>query len=288
MQIFIICDSGATGIGDHNIELSKIFFDLCKYFGTGFFVGVPSDDGAPFTFLYFVTAKHCVVQAQQAGTLCLRVNSRDGVGVLGTVDRGWLFPEDPSIDVAIIPWSLDPQDFALRCLETTSQFATNERLEQHEVGVGDDLVVAGLFTQRHGRERNLPIVRSGIIAAMPMEPFEDHNTGGSFRAYIAEMRSIGGLSGSPVFAFLRPGRVNRAREIMMNQRVFLLGMIRGHWDYRRRDGGPLAFANGELAQVNMGMALVTPAQDILDLLNRADVVAVRRRASRERQRQNPA
>ncbi len=48
----------------------------------------------------------------------------------------------------------------------------------------------------------MPIVRHGAIAAMPGEPLYDRKTGLSFRGYLLEVRSTGGLSGSPVVAYL--------------------------------------------------------------------------------------
>jgi hypothetical protein len=65
--------------------------------------------------------------------------------------------------------------------------------------------------QRAGSTRNIPIVRTGVIAAMPAidEPFV--RKGEEYHAYLAEMRSIGGLSGSPVFVFLDRTRTVDAR-----------------------------------------------------------------------------
>jgi hypothetical protein len=73
---------------------------------------------------------------------------------------------------------------------------TPEIIAQHGIGLGDEVVIAGLFTQRHGRDRNLPILRGGLLASMPNEPLFDERTGFQYNAYIVEVRSIGGLSGS--------------------------------------------------------------------------------------------
>ena len=81
-------------------------------------------------------------------------------------------------------------------------FADDVQIRSLNVGIGDELITVGLFTQRHGAQKKIPIVRSGIIAAMPDEPFEDQNTGKPYHAYLVEARSIGGLSGSPVFVSL--------------------------------------------------------------------------------------
>jgi hypothetical protein len=112
--------------------------------------------------------------------------------------------------------------------------ADSQVLKSRGIGIGDELFAVGLFVQRAGSTRNIPIVRTGVIAAMPSkdEPFFRH--GGEYHAYLAEMRSIGGLSGSPVFVFL-----NRIRTVDAgipeghDYGMFLLGLIRGHWDLER-------------------------------------------------------
>ena len=48
-------------------------------------------------------------------------------------------------------------------------FVTNEILSQFSIGIGDEVFVTGLFRGHTGRQRNVPIVRVGNIAAMPEE-----------------------------------------------------------------------------------------------------------------------
>jgi hypothetical protein len=60
----------------------------------------------------------------------------------------------------------------------------------------------------------------------------------------------------------------------------LLGVIRGHSDVMRRDSA-VDYGQDELEQVNMGIAIVTPARDILDTFDKEDLVQGRRRAARE-------
>lgn len=74
-------------------------------------------------------------------------------------------------------------------------------IEAHAIGIGDEVLMVGLFTKRYGYRKNIPIVRGGIISAMPEEPIEDQETGNLYDAYLIEIRSIGGLSGSPVIVF---------------------------------------------------------------------------------------
>lgn len=58
--------------------------------------------------------------------------------------------------------------------------------------------MTGLYRNHYGAQRNIPVVRSEIIAARREEPIE--TALGPMDAYLVEVRSIGGLSGSPAYA----------------------------------------------------------------------------------------
>ena len=93
-------------------------------------------------------------------------------------------------------------------------------------------------------------------------------------AYLAEMRSIGGLSGSPVFVILNNQRPCKTEITNPNGwQIYLLGLIRGHWDLKRdlREDAEqstedifLGYSKGE--NMNVGIAVVTPAQYLLAVL----------------------
>jgi hypothetical protein len=62
-----------------------------------------------------------------------------------------------------------------------------------------------LVRESHGRHQNVPIVRVGNFASYPAEQIQ---TGfGRMDAFLIEARSIGGLSGSPVFVHIGNVRV---------------------------------------------------------------------------------
>jgi hypothetical protein len=208
------------------------------------------------------------------------MNTKDGGSQLLRIEAPWTFADDPSADVAVLPWAPDATVFSYRFL-STDMFAGPEVRETHGIGPGDEVFMTGLFTQHHGRKRNLPIVRSGIIAAMPQEPIPDDETGLEYPAYIIEARSIGGLSGSPVFVRLSVGRVFKKTINLRHDRLYLLGLIRGHWD-QKKQSPTFAFAESELEAVNMGMALVVPSDDILAALN--NEVLSERREARDKKR----
>ena len=80
---------------------------------------------------------------------------------------------------------------------STSEFADDKFILENEVGVGDEVFITGLFSHHHGNHKNIPIVRTGNIASMPEEKIQTQNY--LREAFLIEARSIGGLSGSPVF-----------------------------------------------------------------------------------------
>jgi hypothetical protein len=138
--------------------------------------------------------------------------------------------------------------------------------------------VIGLFSSHVGQRRNLPIVRSGNLASMPVEPLIDADTGYEFNAYLAEVRSIGGLSGSPVFVVLNPDtRLIDDQAAEGTLVVYLLGMVRGHWDRRFE----LDFHETEFERLNTGIAMVTPITDVLALLEREEFVSYRKDMDRQ-------
>jgi hypothetical protein len=249
-----------------------------KYGGTGFFVGIENEINPKLQHPYFVTARHCVREAEKIGQLHIRMNRHDGKADPLPVSGPWMLPDDPSIDIAVIAAMPPRETFSYQWLGT-ALFLTDEQASKSGIGPGDELFMAGLFTARSGQQRNLPIVRTGIIAAMPDEPIFDEKTGQEFRSYVAEVRSIGGLSGSPVFVALEPGRVHPVtNKIDLRRKVFLLGVVRGHWDYAAKNS-PMAFSDDELKAVNMGMAMITPIDELSKLLFLKDQVESRAKAA---------
>src|SRR4029077_15217810 len=67
-----------------------------------------------------------------------------------------------------------------------------------KVELGDEVFFTGLFHPHCGEGKNIPIVRIGNVAALREEPVLNPD-GRPADLYLAESRSIGGLSGSPVF-----------------------------------------------------------------------------------------
>ena len=173
--------------------------------GTAFFVW-STEPASNVSGWHVVTARHVVdeIKARWPGQpVVLVVNSESqatGIDyVLTNPDHWHGHPEDPSIDVAVYEHTLSPGILELDHVAIGRRaFATDEFLAKYQVGIGDELLFPGLFRFHQGTERIRPIMRQGTIAAMPHEKVDLGNGRGLAEAYLAEARSIGGLSGSPV------------------------------------------------------------------------------------------
>jgi hypothetical protein len=124
-----------------------------------------------------------------------------------------------------------------------------------------------------GLQKNIPIIRIGNLAAMPEERIFTEKLGW-IDAYLVEARSIGGLSGSPVFVHpagikQRPGKTALTAE----GKFYWLGMMHGHWDIDMEG----SFEElTKLEAVNMGVAIVVPVSKILEVFDHPDLVRRKR------------
>ena len=192
-----------------------------EFGGTCFFVAKPS--GLPnLVFTYAVTALHVLEQINTLGhSVGIRLNTKDGRFLLVEINT-WL--KHPYADVAIAPLPLASLPItADHMAYPISGFAGPEVIQKMDVGIGDEVFLTGLFTPHKGTGRNIPIVRTGNIAAMREEPISTQM--GDMDAYLIETRSLGGLSGSPVFLHLgthRWTKGNLARAATQQQNFYLL------------------------------------------------------------------
>ena len=166
-----------------------------------FWVLRPMPDFPDENLAYLVTAAHVIrkITDMNIDKIILRLNFTDGNwGAIETQPSSWFFHEDPAADVAVLRIGFDVREHDHRGWELRYS-ATPEEVQKHGIGPGDDLFFIGLFTKHYGTTKNIPIVRMGNIAAMPSIDNPVKTKIGPMIAYLAEARSIGGLSGSPVF-----------------------------------------------------------------------------------------
>jgi|CZLA01.1.fsa_nt_gi hypothetical protein len=263
-----------------------------EYRGTAFIVTVPGTQSNHFAFL--VTAGH-VAKHLQGKEFYIRVNRRDGTAVAmkgRPSDPWWFHPtEKDYVDAAITLFS--PLDLAQLDVAhiPIGMFATSDTIRTNHLGIGDEVFITGLFTKVTETTKNIPIVRTGTLAMIPGEkiPFGES----MIDAYLVEARSIGGLSGSPVFIRETitipvpdgpPGSVAAslgAHKYMHGiGRIHFLGSMIGHWDV------PEGFSPTQSEAVNMGIAPVVPAHKIKEIIFQPELETMMKRVNDEMRAKN--
>jgi hypothetical protein len=268
--------------------------------GTGFIVSVPSDRLPDQRHTYIVTARH-VADPLLLGNWIIRVNTKHGkvLDIRGTKDdRWWFHPIEPErVDVAVIPW-MPPQtsDYEVDAIAIPLRFFLDDKaIEENGIGPGDEVFMTGLFNKMTQQSRNLPIVRTGNVSLIPgpgdlVPGLEIAGNGVDAEAYLVEARSIGGISGSPVFV-RATGTMNlpslnkktgetRIMEYAVPGSIFLLGLVHGHWEMLAEDKNDPESRSTKKEQedsVNMGIAVVIPAKKIKEVLFHSELIEMRNR-----------
>ncbi len=218
--------------------------------GSGFLVGYVGLHNRILQ-VYGVTNAHVI----RDGFSVIRINKVfGGHDVLDLPRNAWQeHPEGD--DIAICATTLSPShDFKF---VLSDGLVTEERVERHNIGIGDDVFMVGRFTGHPGEKKNLPVARFGNISMVPSEELK--NPLGKTRThYLVEVRSVSGFSGSPVFIYdtpTPPSLVNVRKERFPN---LLLGIDCGHMPEHEK-------------QLSAGIAAVVPAWRLLELLEHPEV-----------------
>ena len=262
-------------------ELDHESSDSADYtpYGTGFFVQL-STQFAGKAFHCFVTARH-VVRKLLKKKMCVVINSRsEGRKIYELLSPQWWFhPTDKSADVAVMPFSVESDDDVMS-VGADDLFLTDVNKDKSKIGVGDEVFITGLFSFATGEQRIKPIVRHGNIAMMPDEPIQTDD--GYEEVYLIEARSIGGLSGSPVFVRETVQLVSKdkggAPAVLAGLgRLQLLGMCLGHWDIKESDiNHPRPKAVQVRAASTWVSGFVAPATKILETINQSELMEMRK------------
>lgn len=252
--------------------------------GSGFWISRPgpSDIRDVYRPAYLATAAHVIATIKKEsadGRVWMRVNTKQGVQEWReTPLQCWATHPDDSVDIAVLKIGIDEAfDHVAWPMEAC---VTDDSLDTVDTGdrkveLGDELCFAGLFWPHTGDKKNIPIVRIGTVAALRNEPVVNRD-GLPMDAYLVESRSVGGVSGSPVFidiitakTILPPtsGYMAGAYNPQSKARLKLFGVVHGHFG---DDLEPDAVADDgkEKLHVNMGIAMVIPAEKIIEVLDR--------------------
>ncbi len=257
--------------------------------GTAFLVSVPSERENR-GFNYIVTAKHIIARISELnlGKVWLRVNTYEGFQWVDSDITHWEpHPEDYNLDVSVAMLLLPREKFDFKTI-ALENFTTHEVIDDFMIGVGEEIFLMGLFSKHTGTKKNVPIFRTGVISLLadPNELVEVKIMGVrcEIEAHLVEARSIGGLSGSPVFVYLGNFRPSNAKRT--EAEIFLLGLMHGHWDVESK---PDEYEEDEVSlekqeKVNMGIAIVIPSTKIVEVINQPKLADFRKQHE-ERMRQ---
>jgi hypothetical protein len=255
--------------------------------GTGFVAGMklPSVRAC---MAYLVTAQHVIdhIRAKSCDNkVLLRVDVQGDTSefIETHVDEWLTHPADETVDVAVRPFAMKeagppmPIENGIWGMHP-NYLATSDVIKAEGIGPGDEVFIVGLFRSHTGKVRNIPIIRIGNIAATPGERVQTKWREHAIEAYLIEARSIGGLSGSPVFVHLGPVLPRPERPTFARQPGgphYLLGLVHGHWDLVLPDADAAAEDGLERIVVNAGIAMVVPVWKILEVLDQPRLTAVR-------------
>jgi hypothetical protein len=251
--------------------------------GTAFLV---SFDEHQLSFQYLVTAEHVINGIDAKKSICVRCNSKDGKDLvdLDVPRETWVFYDqvDEQIDIVLLPFNADSVGIKWKSLALNHPTewcrGTKDVLTDNQVGIGDEVVIAGLFTNHFGHDQNIPLVRIGNIAAMAEEPVKTENYG-FIDAYLVEMHSIGGVSGAPVLVSVPPYRIiNQSLTPLVTgaKQFYLLGLIQGHFDIKKMEDAVSEDNHGS-SGINVGIAVVSSCDALMKTIAVPELAEQRKR-----------
>jgi hypothetical protein len=256
-----------------------------RFIGTAFLVSVTEDDER---IAYLVTAWHVKRDLYAHKDLYPIAQLNDEHGNAYSVSlRGvkWYeHPTDKGVDAVACPFD-PPHDGSLSLGPGIFVHTSDIGGSMQRYGIGDEVAMVGLFRFAFDRRRNAPIVRTGNLAMVPSVrvPIKGYARCPNMEVYFVEARSLGGLSGSPVFILEAIRMRMTAHPITGEERWAgmvgawaFLGMARAHFDI---DAKTLNAAKPLIAEggVNIGVASVVPGYKILEIVNSEAVRKERRK-----------
>jgi hypothetical protein len=237
--------------------------------GTAFFLQTVTEE---LGFQYLVTAKHVITDFRH-DDVWLRINMVSGPpSQIRTKKADWIPHTDNTIDIMLLPCQTVGHGFDVLNVNGENFPLTKALSDEYQIGVGDEVYMTGAYVIRPGELRNLPIVRVGNIAGMPEEPVWPASS--REPVYLIEVRSMAGLSGSPIF--VRSNQFYKFLDLAMTQRVavaprdFLLGTIIGTHGRRQRED--ILVPEGEedddgKTDFSTGISLAVTADQIMQAIN---------------------
>jgi hypothetical protein len=213
--------------------------DSFQVVGTGFLIAIPVTGDPAHSHLAIVTARH-IIDPQWAGcswsnpdAVTLRIGIwQDSFPLERNGQRTWLAHPDEKVDVAVIP--VDKKlgrirDKDVRTLRI-SDFATKDEIETFRIGMGANIISAGLVPDLQDGRRNYPEFILGKVSDVSDAPVQLRCGTGPLKdrlGWIIAGKFVPGNSGSPVF--LMPLEFGWGPPVRLNApRKMILGLVAGN------------------------------------------------------------
>jgi hypothetical protein len=166
--------------------------------GSGFFlVGPPPESRG-----CLITARHVIDGVRNTGlqSIFVGLNPSNGSAEwIETTIGDWMLPQNENLDLALLPRTFN--ELADHLYLPARLILSDQDVTALNVGIGDEVFACGLFSIHPGENRILPVIRVGNVSRYPAEKLHTDKFG-TIEAFLIELRSLGGLSGSPVFIHL--------------------------------------------------------------------------------------
>jgi hypothetical protein len=260
--------------------------------GTGFFVTVKGEGGRGL-YGYLVTAKHVLQSGHNVyfDHVYVRLNRINGDAQFAEIPltqdgHSIVYTNpDPTVDIVVIPGIPRQDIFDFKAIPD-DMISTKETFSKYQIGEGTDVFFAGLFVNYYGEHKNIPVFRFGKVAMFPDQPIPwpdvasapAKDTGAPVKTeqlYLLETQSYGGNSGAPVFFFLgsdrTPGSITLGPGV-----IALAGIMKGYFNQPSQiEILQTPTANVPVVRQNLGIAAVTPAYLLHDILFSDELIKYR-------------
>lgn len=265
--------------------------------GSGFLYELPfGESNSGHGHLYAVSNWHVVSRAP-----VIRLNSVNAEEhqIIRLKKHDWTRHPDQQTDIAVTLLPDDPATYRYQSI-SPEHLVTKDRIAEYNIGIGEDTFAVGRFVNHDGKQRNQPSVRFGVLAQMPKEKIKTET--GDQEAFLVELKSIAGYSGSPVFALISEKRSANYRTIIESMKgnpaakllvqaqearelFMFLGIDCGHIIDKQPVYNADGEENGQYIKSNTGMAIVIVPWKLTELLESEPLKKQREEAARKRRRE---
>jgi hypothetical protein len=249
---------------------------------TGFFVAKHSSTLQSLFHVYAVTNRHAVDKYHD-----IRINTCDGSSKIIEFDPSeWVYSEADDLAALDVTDSIVPEQRSdgTHNISWILEHSMYSRQFGWSAAMGDQTVMLGLFADHAESKLNVPVARFGNIAAMPNvdSPVRLRNNDAFVRpAFLNDMRSRTGFSGSPVWVWHNPYDDMNWPELYgykesistPHQRrrasLTLIGIHRGQfWEKTTALSSQTAHVRvGDSFEIASSMTVVVPGGEILTMLD---------------------